>query len=106
MDNLVERVADRIEERMGPLFGSPEYLADPVKLVSAEKRRREAAVSNAEIAITETLNALMDPSEEALAAGSTGSPYGPLEESEWFGGDRLADAYCAILQHIRKEAGL
>jgi hypothetical protein len=50
---IVERVADRIEARMGPVFGSPEYLADPVKLARAEKRRRDSAVSFARIAIEE-----------------------------------------------------
>lgn len=43
----VERVADAIEACMGPLFGSPEYLADPVKRARAEKRRRDGAVTYA-----------------------------------------------------------
>ncbi|NML93826.1 hypothetical protein HHL27_09115 [Novosphingobium sp. TW-4] len=43
----VEEVADAIEARMGPVFGSPEYLADPVKLARAEKRRRDGAMTYA-----------------------------------------------------------
>lgn len=38
---------------MGPVFGSPEYLADPVKLARAEKRRRESAETFARIALEE-----------------------------------------------------
>lgn len=50
-DELVDSVADRIEALIGPVVGSPEYLADPVKLARAEKRRRDHAVSLAGIAI-------------------------------------------------------
>lgn len=47
----VERVADAIEKQMGPVFGSPEYLADPVKLARAEKRRRDGALASARTAV-------------------------------------------------------
>lgn len=48
----VERVADAIEAVMGPVFGSPEYLADPVKLARAEKRRRDGALAYARAALS------------------------------------------------------
>ncbi len=54
-DRVVATVADRIQARMRPLFGSPEYLADPVKLARAEKRQRESAESYARIAVEEAL---------------------------------------------------
>lgn len=44
-------VADRIQAEMGPVFGSPEYLADPIKLARAQRRQRDAAERWAEIAI-------------------------------------------------------
>lgn len=64
-DELVKLVADRIQERMGPLFGSPEYLADPVKLARAEKRQRDKAESDAQVAIEAALS-ILTPSENAL----------------------------------------
>lgn len=48
----VERVADAIEAVMGPVFGSPEYLADPVKMARAEKRRRDGALAYARAALS------------------------------------------------------
>ncbi len=70
-EETIARIADRIEERMGPLFGSPEYLADPIKRARAEKRRREGAEIYARIAyeegdrITQTA-ALREALEEAI----------------------------------------
>ncbi len=52
---FIREVADRIETRLGPLVGSPEYLADPVKRARSERRRREAAESYARIAVEEVL---------------------------------------------------
>lgn len=62
-EELIERIADEIECAFGPLFGSPEYLADPVKLARAEKRRRDKCVSDARIALRATLSALQQPDE-------------------------------------------
>ena len=39
MTEMRERIAREIEQKMGPLVGSPEYLADPVKCARAERRR-------------------------------------------------------------------
>jgi hypothetical protein len=65
------RVADLIEARMGPLFGSPEYLADPVKRGRSEKRRRESAEFYASVAIQATAadNAALRRSLRALLLG-------------------------------------
>lgn len=41
--------------KLGPLFGSPEYLADPVKLARAEKRRQDSAEAYADAAIAAIL---------------------------------------------------
>jgi hypothetical protein len=57
-ERLIGQVTDQIEARMGPVFGSPEYLADPVKLARAESRRRDSASSFATIAVDEALRAL------------------------------------------------
>lgn len=46
-----------IRERMGPLVGSPEYLADPVKRARAEKRQADAAEFYADIGIRVYLTA-------------------------------------------------
>lgn len=42
-DELVEKAKAEVIEMMGPIFGSPEYLADPVKLARAEKHREDTA---------------------------------------------------------------
>lgn len=47
----VEKMARAIEERMGPLVGHPEYLADPIKRGHAEKRRKDAALGHARAAL-------------------------------------------------------
>jgi hypothetical protein len=65
-EELIRRVADRIEERMGPVFGSPEYLADPVKLARAEKRRRDSAEAFARIAVEEAIDAMRNDPEAML----------------------------------------
>jgi hypothetical protein len=39
----VEMVARAMKELMGPVVGSPEYLADDVKRARAEKRQTDAA---------------------------------------------------------------
>jgi hypothetical protein len=70
MNALIEKVADRIQERMGPLFGSPEFLADPVKRARAEKRQRDSALSFAQIAVEEaTLAAAIPPEQDGYAEG-------------------------------------
>ncbi len=48
---LTASVADKIEASMGPLVGSPEYLADPIKRARSEKRRREGAEFYAQLAV-------------------------------------------------------
>lgn len=48
---MIEATARALIECMGPLFGSPEYLADPVKLARAEKRRADGAKTYALAAI-------------------------------------------------------
>lgn len=58
---LEELVADRIQDRMGPLVGSPEYLADPVKRARSEKRQRDAAEAYAAMAVAEVKKAMADP---------------------------------------------
>lgn len=42
----INMLAEAMEERLGPVFGSPEYLADPIKLARAEKRLRDAAMGH------------------------------------------------------------
>jgi hypothetical protein len=66
--HIVEAMADAIEQRMGPLVGSPEYLADPVKCARAEKRRREAAVGHAQAALSTAFPMIM---EEAAKVAET-----------------------------------
>ena len=64
-------IADKIEAGSGPIFGSPEYLADPVKLARAEKRRRENAEAVAAIAVeavADTIDTLRQQLAEARAA--------------------------------------
>ena len=51
MERAKELAADAIEAAMGPVFGSPEYLADPVKLARAEKRRRDGALTYANVTL-------------------------------------------------------
>ena len=51
-DEVVERVKAAMIERIGPVFGSPEYLADPVKLARATKRRDDAAENYARAALS------------------------------------------------------
>lgn len=63
---LAERVADALEARMGPLVGSPEYLADPVKRELAEKRRRDAAVGQASTALSIATPAILERAAEPL----------------------------------------
>lgn len=55
---MIEATARALIECMGPLFGSPEYLADPVKLARAEKRRADGAKTYA-LAATRTLAPMM-----------------------------------------------
>lgn len=56
---LIEKVARAIENLMGPVFGSPEYLADPVKLARAEKRRADGAAAYAQAAIAAMREAMV-----------------------------------------------
>lgn len=67
-DELVERVADAVQDVMGPVFGSPEYLADPVKLARAQKRRREGALAYARAIIPIVQAATLDLVERHLSA--------------------------------------
>lgn len=67
---LIEAEATkRIQEAMGPLFGSPEYLADPVKRARSEKRQRDAAEHWAKIAVEVVLELSTPPTadREAIA---------------------------------------
>lgn len=48
MTDLREAIAQAIKDVMGPVFGSPEYLADPVKLARAEKRQMDGALAYAD----------------------------------------------------------
>jgi len=48
----IEAVARALRELMGPLFGSPEYLADPINRARSEKQQADAALSQAQAAIT------------------------------------------------------
>jgi len=54
-------------EIIGPVFGSPEYLADPVKLARAEKRRMDGARAHAEAAILAYLTVLHDRAAKQYA---------------------------------------
>lgn len=54
-ERLRERVIAAMLAKLGPLFGSPEYLADPVKLARAEKRRQDSAEAYADAAIAAIL---------------------------------------------------
>ena len=67
-DQCIEAAKRAIEERMGPVFGSPEYLADTVKLARAEKRRHDSALSYATAAVDTLLDKLKSPTEEMLEA--------------------------------------
>jgi len=66
-------IADKIQEEMGPLVGSPEYLADPVKRARAQKRQRDAAEHWAQIAVSAMLSARPTP-PTAEGIGNTDTP--------------------------------
>ena len=74
----VEKVARALEKLMGPVVGSPEYLADPVKRARAEKRLRDAAMSQA-------LAALAAHEAAIKEAGMAVVPREPTEAMVWAG---------------------
>lgn len=102
---MIEATARALIECMGPLFGSPEYLADPVKLARAEKRRADGARTYA-LAAIRTLAPMMaevmaevaekcaddrfaehgvvEPDTNAsYYSGSRAEAYDELDEEDW-----------------------
>lgn len=116
----VASVAAKIQERMGPLVGSPEYLADPVKRARSEKRQRDAAEAYAEFAIESALSEILPVIREA---GEGLEPFklfaegfvegdgwsGPMSKTriiDWFGPSdfvRAAAIHAKIMEMIDAE---
>lgn len=69
---LAEKLTDAFEAVYGPVFGSPEYLADPVKLARAEKRRRDGAIAYAKAALPIIKAHEAETIERAVKSDSTG----------------------------------
>lgn len=64
MSEMLERAAKAIRDDMGPVFGSPEYLAKPGNVERLEARQQRAAETHARLALL----AALDPEDEALVS--------------------------------------